>query len=170
MHRGHSHPSFRTRRRLLGSLGAGGAAIAMGFAAPVAAADSDAACPGGALPPHLVGRFVDGYGHRHAIDATTWQSVHDDEGFLYHICSVSPQDGFLIARNDASQAYHPGKFSRFEWIVNDDGVWYCQQVFAAGSRGEAGDFDRFPAGRHQDPSLAGCGDTGGFAWTNLTPQ
>ncbi len=163
------NPVIQTRRGLLRTLGVGSAAVAMGVTA-AAAADGAQTCTGATMPPELIGQFVDGFGHSHSIDERSWESVHDDEGFLYHICTVVPQDGFLIAQNDRGQAYHPEKFSRFEWLVKDDGVWYCQQVFSADSHDDAGDFDRFPAARADNPGSGGCGEAEGFAWTNLAPR
>ncbi len=162
-------PGFASRRRLLKTIGAGSAAVTVGIS-PLAASGAIAEECSGSVPPELVGRFVDTHGHRHVIDATHWQSFHDDEEFLHRICSVHPQDGFLIARNHASQTYHPDKFSRFEWMVDDGSIWYCQQVFSADSALEAADFDRFPAALGSDPGGGGCGEAGGFAWSKLTAE
>ncbi len=160
---------FATRRSLLKTIGVGSAAATVGIS-PLAASGAGAQVCSGPVPTELIGRFVDTFGHRHIITETHWQSFHDDEEFFHRICSVQPQDGFLITRNHASQAFHPNKFSRFEWLVEDGDLWYCQQVFSAASAEEAADFDRFPAAHGSDPSGGGCGDSGGFAWTKLMAE
>ena len=163
----HQDSGFRTRRRLLKAFGAGGAAVTIGMTPSAVVAD-DQLCTNGAMPPQLVGQFVDSFGHRHVIDESQWHSFHDDEALLYRICSVHPQKGFLIAQNHRSQKYHPDKFSRFEWVVEDGDVWYCQQVYSADSQSAAVDFARFPAAikRHKGPG--GCGVSGLAGWTKLT--
>ncbi|MEM7124068.1 MAG: hypothetical protein AAF563_22515 [Pseudomonadota bacterium] len=172
----------QTRRRILRTFGAGSALATIGAASPfdlatkqqsfvvrrnVAQAGGDA-CTGGALPAEISGHFDDTFGHRHEIGAAHWMSFHDDEEFLYRICTVYRQDGYLIAQNDAVQAYYPDMYSRFEWVIDGDDIWYCQQVFAADSHDEARDFDRHPRADSSNPGTGGCGVDGSIAWTKLS--
>lgn len=183
MHRRYTGDRYsRTRRRVLRTLGAGSALATIGATSPFgigtyersvvlrhnrAAAGGDA-CTGGALPAEISGRFDDTFGHRHEISAIHWLSFHDDEEFLYRICTVYRQDGYLIAQNDTVQAYYPDKYSRFEWIIDGGDVWYCQQVFSADSHDEARDFTRHPRADSSNPGIGGCGVDGSIAWTKLS--
>ena len=66
-----------------------------------------------APPAMLLGRFVDDYGERYAIDATTWtQRPH---GRL-HVVRWNAAEQYLIARNESANRYAPGRWTRIDWV------------------------------------------------------
>ena len=69
----------------------------------------------------------------------------------------------IIAYNNDMNEYNPGQYSRFDWAMTGDELWYCQASFDAASAEEAEMASADPS----DPASSGCG---GFPWTKLTPQ
>lgn len=80
------------------------------------------------------------------------------------VVSWSNAEQWIIAQNDASDAFNPGLFSRFDYLVDGERVWWCQTVFDAVDAATAAAVDRADA---SDPATGGCG--GAFPWTELTP-
>jgi hypothetical protein len=68
-----------------------------------------------------------------------------------------------VARNDATNAFNPGLFSRFEWVMAGTDLYYCQAVFDAADEAAA-----LSAARpdRATPAASGCG---GFPWSLLVP-
>ena len=125
-----------TRRSLLKTIGVGSAVATVGIS-PLAISGASAQECSGPVPTELIGRFVDTFGHRHIITENPLAVVPRRQRVLSsHIARCSRWTGFLITRNHASQTFHPNKFSRFEWLVEDGDLWYCQQVFSRSQCGK----------------------------------
>lgn len=108
----------------------------------------------------VVGTWVDGWGTAHTVTDGLWT---DSFGNAFHIDDTSVLDSYLVAQNDAANAFFPSLWSRFDWTTSVDGdLWYCQTAYAEGSAQQA------RVARPADPTDLGAG-CGGFGWTNLTP-
>lgn len=139
-------------------------ALAMALPAPSRANVMAGGCSGMAwvpaqrVDPTIAGTFVDEWGTTHTIDATTW-----DQGWgLWHVSRYSNLSNYLIAQNDAANAFSPSLWSRFDWTEQAGDTWYCQTAYDAPTEWAA---------RSTPPADAGdlLGGCSGFAWTLLTP-
>lgn len=107
--------------------------------------------------PDIVGTYTDEYGDTHVIDAMTWTNAAG----VFHIDQWDDDAYWLVAQNDEANMYSPGLWSRFDWAMSGDDLYYCQSVFD-GATVEAA----LAGSANGDDLVMGCG---GFAWTNLTP-
>lgn len=108
----------------------------------------------------IAGSWVDNYAGSHEITQSTWVM---DMGGTFHISQYSNGDDFLIAQNDAANAYNPDLWSRFDWTYDGSDLYYCQSAYDAAS--EAAALAATPA--NASDLNSGCG---GFAWSALTAQ
>jgi len=75
--------------------------------------------PGSRVPAALVadsmvlGEFEDDYGIRHTVTSTEW--IHHPRS-RYHIVRWSPQEQYLIARNDPANPADGGRWTRIDWL------------------------------------------------------
>ena len=76
-----------------------------------------------------------------------------------YISAYDNETGTIIAQNDASNAYNPDLWSRFDWEYVADKLWYCQTAYAAESEEAALATEAADA---TNPAEEGCG---GFSWT-----
>jgi hypothetical protein len=107
----------------------------------------------------LTGTWTDTWAGEHVIDAFAWKMGAS----TFHVLSADKVDGVIIAENDGTNEYFPGKYSRFDTVWKDEGGWYfCQTAFDAATA-EAAEATA-PA---DDANLeSGCG---GFGWSHLSP-
>ena len=114
--------------------------------------------------PQIASVYVDNEGRLQAISQTAWVSGSS----IFYICSVDNAGRRLIARNGPYNVSDPNKYSRFEWIIFNRQIWFCQQVQNAGSIPMA---EAASAADPRDPRLQGCGRTskapGGLPWSQL---
>jgi hypothetical protein len=66
------------------------------------------------VPAELLGRFEDDYGDRFVISDTEW--LQQPHGRL-RIHRWAADSGFLIAQNDSSNRYDPGRWTRIDWVT-----------------------------------------------------
>jgi len=112
--------------------------------------------------PSIAGQYDDNYGGSHIVNQYAWQS---DLAF-WHICSTNNETREIIAQNDEHNSYYPGKYSRFEWVIDEaDSLWYCQQVYDANTENAAA---LGPRADSRNPSVGGAGfPINNFPWTKL---
>src|SRR5262249_58514476 len=118
-------------------------------------AQTPADCPTNTTAPSIKGVYVDNFGGLQAVSAPFWISGN----LVFGVCSVDDTQHFLIARNSLRNAFNPGKYSRFEWTMSGNRLWYCQSVFDASSANAAASASRADP---SDPANKGCGN---FAWS-----
>ena len=70
---------------------------------------------------------------------------------------------FAVAQNDEGNEWAGGQWSRFDWTVVGEEVWYCQTIWDAASSDEAA---ATPPADGADPAMSGCG---GAPWSRLVP-
>jgi len=113
-------------------------------------------------PPEILGVYADDWGGSHAITGQTW-TMGDTSPAQFNLRMLSNTRRFLIAENAATNGYHPGKFSRFDWVVDPSGaLYYCQTRYDAANEAEA----LASAAADSIDLTNGCAT---FAWTKMTP-
>lgn len=139
-----------------GVLGTGGTTTAPSDAGnPNSGADSSASVEA----PGIEGIYNDDGYFVDRITADTWYV----DVSIFHIKVVNNVDMFLIAQNDASNAYYYSKWSRFDWAWDGNNVLnYCQTAYDAPTEQQALDTARANASDFNN----GCD---GFSWSTLTP-
>ncbi len=118
----------------------------------------------GGVGLEIAGSYMDEWGISHEISDDAWKM---DTGMgsvdTYHVLSFDNDANYLVAQNDAQNAFNPNLYSRFDWTEFDGALWYCQTVFDAATPQDA---ENATPADPTDPSVGGCGS---FPWTNLTP-
>ena len=102
----------------------------------------------------------DPYVTDHIISQTIW-----DQGAAmgsFNIAAYFNAEGYLIAQNDSGNGFNPEKWSRFDWTMDGDNLYYCQSTYDAENIADA--FLSSPA--DAGDLSTGCG---GFSWSLLTP-
>lgn len=117
--------------------------------------------PGEALA--ILGTWTDSWGAKHEITEARWtQSFPGYSSDHFHIVDFHNGQGWLIAENDADNAFAGGLWSRFDWTWSGEQLFYCQSAFGEASEQEAREV---PAADAADLE-GGCS---GFTWTELLP-
>lgn len=111
----------------------------------------------------IVGSYVDDYQTQHTVSDTAWEMVFDGGDLSrFTVLSYTNEAGFLIAQNDAANAFNPDLYSRFDWTFDDAGdLYFCQSAFDAMTAEDAE-----AASANASDLATGCGM---FAWSKLTP-
>lgn len=108
----------------------------------------------------LVGTYTDNWLGSHTITEEIWDT---GPGYVFNISQYDNSAGYLLAQNDENndpQYGNPGKWSKFQWTLNENGgLYYCQSIYDAATEEDAMGANGNPA----DLS-AGCS---GFSWTEL---
>jgi len=109
-------------------------------------------------PLEIVGTYQDDYQGTHVITEDLW-----DQGSMgkFHIVRYDNEKDFLIAQNDAQNAFAPGKWSRMDWVWADGELYFCQIAYDKNSAEEA---EAVTTANPEDLT-AGCN---GFPWSKLT--
>ena len=124
---------------------------------------------GGGMTLEIEGVYLDnywgtGFGSRHTISAVLWrQDAEDASVNKFDILKFDNGRDFLVAQNDAGNAYFPGLFSRFDWTVSAGDLYYCQVAYNAADAATA---EANMSADRSDPANSGCS---GFSWTRLDP-
>ncbi len=106
----------------------------------------------------IVGSFVDDWGYPHTISSTKWingQSTFD-------LTTIDSSNRYIVAQNGANNSYSASLYSRFDWTIHDQQLFYCQSAYDKSTAAEAETVGT------ADPAdlTGGCG---GFAWSKLKP-
>lgn len=110
-------------------------------------------------PIAVFGVWDDPFGGQTEVDH---QQIRGDFG-LWHVIDHDNAAGWILARNDAGNAFAPDLYSRFDVTFDGTGWHYCQSAFDAPTEADA---LAAPAADATDLA-AGCG--GGFPWTAWSP-
>ena len=124
-------------------------------------------------PLSIIGEYTDPYGTIHEVSNTIWSQIMFVEGMegmegmemisVFKVESYSTEDQYIIAQNSSDNEYSPSLWSRFDWHMIEDELWYCQTRYDAASADEA---LNTAAADSSDITSEGCGP---FPWTALTP-
>ena len=115
-------------------------------------------------PLAIIGSYDDEYMTAHEISAELWSQESADGIYRFEISSYDNEERWLVAQNSEENAFSAGLWSRFDWIEDGTGVWYCQIRFDAVDEDEAMMSMMADAG---DLMGMGCN---GFPWTRLDPR
>jgi len=110
----------------------------------------------------IEGTYSDGFA-THVIEGSRWTMSGMDFMSGFTITHVDNDADFAIAQNDATNAFSPGLFSRFEWVTVGGDLYMCQSPFDAPTQAaalEAARPDR------ANPAMTGCGM---FGWSLMAP-
>jgi hypothetical protein len=112
----------------------------------------------------LEGTWDDDWGGVHTIDTETWSMVYKTGTSVFHIETITLDETWLVARNDAANAWYPNLYSRFDWTLSEGSPWYCQVAWNATDPTAAA---AAAAADPTDPATSGCG---GYPWNRLVPH
>ena len=115
-------------------------------------------------PLAIIGSYEDEYMTAHEISAELWSQESADGTYRFEISSYNNEERWLVAQNSMENAFSAELWSRFDWIEDGTGVWYCQTRFDALDEDEAMMSMMADAG---DLMGMGCN---GFPWTRLDPR
>lgn len=104
----------------------------------------------------IAGSYVDNWGMDHTVTAASWETM----GSSFAVSQYSNAEDWLVAHNGATNAFNPGLWSRFDWTVAADKLYYCQTAFDAADEAAA----LATAAADQSHLDTGCG---GYAWSRL---
>jgi hypothetical protein len=146
-----------------GTGGGGGAPASAMCEAPTPPDTEAEGGAGGAAPVAdsltIVGSYTDNFDGEHVITNATWTSGSS----VYNISQFDNDEGYVIARNDESNAFSPCAWSRFDWTESEGDLYFCQSAFAAETEDAA--LETEPA--DATDLEKGCS---GFPWSQLSPQ
>ena len=108
----------------------------------------------------IAGAYRDNYSGTHRVTDESWNSGAS----MFHVIEFSNEERWALARNDGQNEFNPDAYSRFDWTVAGDRLYFCQSAFASETVEDARDV---PAADPDDLE-SGCGSAG-FAWSALTP-
>ncbi|MEZ4464200.1 MAG: hypothetical protein R3F60_06415 [bacterium] len=112
----------------------------------------------------LAGRWVDEFGTEHEISEEVWVQTAGGMASTFELLDIDTEAGRILAANDPANPFNPGLFSRFDWVVDGEDLFFCQAAFDAASVEAAAAAAPSDA---SDPATSGCG--GMFPWTRLLP-
>ena len=101
----------------------------------------------------ITGTYMSEFGATQTITETEW-TVDYGSPDTYAITVFDNDERFVVAENGAMNSYNAGLWSRFDWALDGDDLFYCQTVFDGMSEDEA--LDAQPADT-SDPATGGCG-------------
>ncbi|MBI3992500.1 MAG: hypothetical protein HY342_04440 [Candidatus Lambdaproteobacteria bacterium] len=104
------------------------------------------------------GSYSDDFGGTHVISLTAW--ITDYPGFGASSTEIVSYDN---AQRVLIGLASEGNYSRFDWTLFQDNLYYCQSYPYVASADEA---SALPRADNTDPTASGCG---GFSWTGLGP-
>lgn len=103
------------------------------------------------------GIYEDNWGTSHRVDEQGWVIGSDSFEFV----DFNADGDSAVAKNGLDNPYNPGKFSRFDWATDEDGLLrYCQIVYDANTEEEAAAAPR----ADESDWDTGCAD---FSWSIL---
>lgn len=106
----------------------------------------------------IIGDYVDDFSTEHSITQALWTFA----GSNFLLGEFDNANMWVVGRNDDANMFNPGLWSRFDWAMAADQLYYCQSVFD----GETVE-DAKAGGADSGDLAAGCG---GFPWSMLTPR
>ena len=95
---------------------------------------------------------------------TKWTMSSEYGVSIFHITQIDKDNDYIIAQNDATYSYNPSLWSRFDYVVAEDGVYYCQIAFDAATKEDA----IAATGADRDGlTTTGCN---GYPWSKMTAK
>ena len=100
----------------------------------------------------------------HVLTDSQWTMTSEFGVSAFLVAQFSNEQAMLVAQNDASNDFAPEKWSRFDWALDGETLWFCQSAFEAETEDDA---LATAAANSDDPAASGCGE---FAWSQLTRE
>ena len=77
----------------------------------------------------IIGAYT-AYGYKHVISNTVWVQLDPFYGdSIFHITQFDSIDNVIIAQNDETHPWYPNKWSRFDYVINGEDIYYCQIAY-----------------------------------------
>ena len=83
--------------------------------------------------------------------------------WVFDITQIRNEERYVVAQNSSSNSAHAGKWSRFDWVIEQDELYYCQISVQDESAQVAEDNDN----ANPDNLASGCNQQ---PWRNLVQQ
>ena len=113
-------------------------------------------------PLSLAGNYTDDWGGSHIITSFQWEMGYEGSApSLFHIIEIHEGENFIIAQNDINNEWSADLWSKFEWTIDSEILYYCQSAYDADSVETA-----LQASADAADVTTGCG---GSPWSTLTP-
>jgi len=129
--------------------------------------DGTCVCDSGFVPDgsvcvaelEIIGDWIDDWAIFHDVAQDTWTM----DGSVFHITQFDNDADFLVAQNDAANAWNPELWSRFDWTFDSSALYYCQIAYDAPDEATAA----ANSAADRADLATGCG---GFSWSKLNPN
>ncbi|MBR4490790.1 hypothetical protein IKP13_09180, partial [bacterium] len=109
----------------------------------------------------IFGKYYEGT-TEHFISDTWWRMSSSYGVSLFHITQIDKDSDFIIAQNDAVKSWNPEKWSRFDYVIDGTGIYYCQIAYDAATAEAAA---AVTTADRTDLSGTGCN---GYSWSKIT--
>lgn len=104
----------------------------------------------------IYGEYNDNWGSAHVVNSFTWMFGSDS----FALKTISNEEGWATAKNSSENTYFPDLWSKFEWFVDSDTIYYCQSAYDKESEEMA-----MSVASDRSDKDAGCSE---FSWSILT--
>ena len=105
-------------------------------------------------PLDIRGTYVDTNGSVHSISETRWSI--DENSLVFNVDTFDNDTATVIAQNDPNNTTHPGRWSRFDWTVQNEILYTCHTAKSESSAENAG---LVPQAYTTSPDSSGCNGT-----------
>ena len=114
-------------------------------------------------PLALGGRYADQWGTTYDFTAKGWSATLGASTNEHVLSAWSNADTWLVGQNAESNALHPNRWTKLQWLWSDDLLFLCQLTNSAETEKDA--LQRVPADT-TSPATQGCNAA---PWLSLTP-
>ena len=100
----------------------------------------------------------------HFVFDTKWTMSSEYGVSIFHITQIDKDNDYIIAQNDDDEtySYNPSLWSRFDYVIDGNDIYYCQIAYDAASKNAA---EAVTTADRTDLTTAGCN---GFPWSKMT--
>ncbi len=112
----------------------------------------------------LAGTYTDDYCSSHIIENDSWTMSflgYESDASLFTFKKYATN--YVIARNTV-HSWNQDQFSRFDWVISNGDIWFCQIAYSAATLEEA------EAVTTADPTALETNGCNGAPWSKLIPQ
>ena len=110
------------------------------------------------------GKYNEGGYTDHFISDYVWTMSSSYGTSIFHINKINTDSDYIIAQNDDDEtySYNPSLWSRFDYVIDGNDVYYCQIAYNAATKADA---IAATGADRTDLTTAGCN---GFPWSKMT--
>ncbi len=112
-------------------------------------------------PLSISGNYINEFQGNIEISSFRWSETYDTSPQVFHIIEIHDNENYVLAQNDVGNIAFGNAWSRFEWVLDTEGLYYCHAAFNAETPEEASQ-----ATVDNTDITAGCN---GDRWISITP-